>query len=61
MCSPSGVCNADVRVELECWVWLLLFDELLQLCDLADLLESVDFILLISVDCETCRVVATVL
>jgi hypothetical protein len=60
MSSPSGVCNASVRVEDLGEVWLLLRDELLELDDLADLLEGEDLILLVSIYGETGGVVSTV-
>lgn len=41
-------------------VWLLLLDQLLQLSDLADLLEGKDLILLVAIDGETGGVVAAV-
>ena len=50
MCGPSGMCNASVRVEDLVQVWLLLFNELLELGDLADLFECEHFILLVSID-----------
>lgn len=50
---PTGVCNTAVCVEDLCEVGLLLLDELLQLGDLADLLESKHLISLVSVDCQT--------
>jgi hypothetical protein len=58
---PSGVCNTCVGVEDLCEVWLLVLDELLQLCHLANLLISKDLILLVAVDCEASRVVPAVL
>jgi hypothetical protein len=50
MCSPSGVCDARVRVENLGKVWLLVRDQLLQLGNLANFLESKDFILLVTVN-----------
>jgi hypothetical protein len=57
---PSGVCNARVGVEDLGQVGLLVVDELLERGDLADLLEGEDLVLLVAVDCQTRRVVATV-
>jgi hypothetical protein len=57
---PSCVCNTRVRVENLGQIWLFLLNESLQLCDLADLLESQDLILLVPIDCKTSRVVTTV-
>jgi hypothetical protein len=57
---PSGVGNTGVRVEDLGEVELLLLDKLLQRGDLADLLDCVDLILLVTVDGETGRVVAAV-
>lgn len=59
--SPAGVGNASVRVEDLVGVGLGLLDELLELGDLADLLEGKDLVLLVAVDSETGRIVATVL
>lgn len=58
--SPSGVGDTGMRVEDLCEIGLLLLDELPQLGDLADLLEGKDLVLLVSIDGQTCRVVATV-
>ena len=58
--SPAGVSNASVRVKDLCHVGLALLNELLELGDLANLLESKDLILLVPVDRETSRVVATI-
>ena len=60
MSSPSGVCDTCVRIEDLGKIWLLILDELLELCNLADLLESKDFVLLVSIYSQTSRVVATV-
>ena len=61
VCGPAGVCNADVRVEYLGLVEAGLGDELLQGGDLADLLDCVHLILLVTVDGETGRVVSAVL
>jgi hypothetical protein len=58
---PSGVSNTGVRVEDLVEVEVLLVDELLEGGDLANLLDSVDLVLLVTVDGKTGRVVATVL
>lgn len=50
---PTSVGNAGVCVKDFCEVGLLVLDELLQLGDLADLLESKHFISLVSVDRQT--------
>ncbi len=57
---PSGVCNACVGIEDLCEIWLLVLDELPQLCHLANLLESKHFILLVSIHRETGRVVSSI-
>jgi hypothetical protein len=51
--SPTSVCNTAMCVKDLCEIGLLLLDELLQLGDLADLLEGKDLISLVSVDCQT--------
>lgn len=48
--SPSRVGNAGMRVEDLGEIWLLLLDELLELGDLADLLEGENCVLLVTVD-----------
>lgn len=58
---PSGVGDTGVRVEDLVEVEVLLLDELLQRGDLADLLDGVDLILLVTVNGKTSRVVTTVL
>ena len=58
--SPSGVCNACVRIKDLGEIWLLVLNELLELCHLADLLESENLVLLVSIYGQTSRVVATV-
>ena len=50
MCSPSSVCNASVRIENLGQIWVLLFDKLLELGDLANLFESENFILFITIN-----------
>lgn len=50
---PASVCNTNVCVEHLCEVGLLGLDELLELCDLANLLESENLVPLVSVDCQT--------
>jgi hypothetical protein len=51
--SPSRVGDTGVRVEDLVEVEALLSDELLQRGDLADLLDCVDLILLVTVDGKT--------
>ena len=58
---PSGVFNAAVRVEALLKVDLLGADELLELGDLANLLEGKDLVLLVAIDGNTGGVVAAVL
>jgi hypothetical protein len=60
MSCPSGVCNSCVGIEDLCEIWLLVLDELLQLCHLAHLLESKHFILLVTIHSETSRVVSSI-
>lgn len=60
MCSPSGVCNASVRVKDLGHVDAGAVDELSQLGNLAHLFESKDFISLVAIDCETRRIVTSV-
>jgi len=58
---PSGVCNTGVVVKDLGHVGRLGLDELLQLGDLANLLEGKDLVLLVAIDGNTGGVVATVL
>ena len=51
--SPASVGNTAVCIKDLCEIGLLLLDELLQLGDLADLLESEHLISLVSVDRQT--------
>jgi len=55
------VCNAGVGIEDLVKIWFLLLNECLQLGHLAKLLEGENLILLVTIHCETGRVVATVL
>jgi hypothetical protein len=57
---PSGVCNTGVRVEDFGKIWLLLLNELLQLYDLANLLERKDLVLLVAINSKASGVVATI-
>jgi hypothetical protein len=59
--SPAGVCNAGVRVEDLLKIDVGLVDELLELGDLANLLEGKNLLLLVAIDGQTGRIVATVL
>ena len=47
-------------IEYLCEVWFLVLDKLLQLCHLANLLKGKDFILLVTIHSETCRVVSSI-
>lgn len=57
---PSGVCNTGMRVKDLGHIWLLLLDELLQLDNLSDLLESKDLILLVSIYGQAGTVISSV-
>jgi hypothetical protein len=57
---PSGVCNAGMGVKDFGHVWLVRSNELLQLGNLANLLESVNFIFLVTVNSKTGRIISTV-
>ena len=57
---PSGVRNTGVIVEDLAKVRLLRGNQLLELCDLADLFEREDLSLLIAVDGQTSGVIASV-
>ena len=50
MGSPSGVSDTSMVIEDLGEVWLLLFNERLQLGDLADLFEGEHLILLVTVN-----------
>jgi hypothetical protein len=54
------VCNSGVGNEGHIGVGLLSLNQLLQLCDLSNLLKGKNFVLLVSIDGNTCRVVSTV-
>jgi hypothetical protein len=58
--SPSCVCNTSVGIEDLVKIWLLLLDELLQLCNFANLFKCKDLVLLVSIDGKTSRIVTTV-
>jgi hypothetical protein len=53
--------NAAVRIEGLGQVELRLIYELLELCDLANLLEGINLLLLVAIDGETGRVVTAIL
>jgi len=53
--------NSSMRIEDLVKIWGLILNELLQLGNFADLLESKDLILLVTVDCQTGRVISSVL
>jgi hypothetical protein len=57
---PSGVCNTSMCLERLGHVDAGLVDELLELGNLAHLLEGVDLISLVSIDGQTSRVIPTV-
>lgn len=57
---PSGMCDACVGIKDLCEVWLLLCDELLELDNLANLLEGKHFVFLVAIYGEAGRVVAAV-
>jgi hypothetical protein len=61
MGSPSGVCNASVRVKHLLLIQLGGIDKFSQLGDFANLLEGKHLILLVSVDGKAGRIIATVL
>lgn len=61
MGGPSSVGNAGVRVEDLVLVEVRLFHKLLQGGNLANLLDCKDLVLLVAVNGEAGRVVATVL
>lgn len=52
--------DTGVRIKDLCEVGLLLGDELLELCYLADFLERKYFILLVTINGETSRIVSAV-
>ena len=58
---PPSVCNASVRIKDLLHVDIALIDELSEFGDLANLLEGKYFILLVAIDCQSCRVIAAVL
>ena len=58
--SPSGVCNTGVGVKDLGKIRLLFLNELLQLYNLADLLECKNLILLVAINSQTSGIVATV-
>jgi hypothetical protein len=57
---PSGVGNTSVRVEDLVEVEVLLLNKLLEGSDLADLLDGVDLVLLVTINGETGRVITAV-
>ena len=60
MSSPTGVSNASMGFKGLCEVGLLVFNEFLQLGNLANFFEGTNFIFLVTVDRKTGRVIATV-
>ncbi len=57
---PSGMCNTAMRIKNLGEIWFLFRNELLQLLDLANLLECEDLVLLVTIHCQTCGIVPTV-
>lgn len=60
MGGPSGVCNTSMRVKGLCHVDAGVGNQFTELDHLAHLFERKDLILLVTVDCETGRVVSSV-
>lgn len=60
MGGPSSMRNASMGVEHLGHVRVLFFDKLLELGDLTDLFECENFILLVTIHSQTCRVVASI-
>jgi hypothetical protein len=58
---PTGVCNASMRIEDLVHVDAGFCDEFLELCDLSNLLEGIDLILLVAVDGKASGVIPAVL
>lgn len=58
---PSGVSDTGMGIENLGEVGLRFVDELLELGDLANLLECENLVLLVAIHCYTGRVVATIL
>lgn len=57
---PPGVSNPGMGNEGSVKIGLRLFDQLLQLCNLADFLESKNFAFLVPINCNTCGVISTI-
>jgi len=53
------MCDASMRIEDFGKIWLLIFNEFLQLGHLSDLLECENLILLVSIYGQSCAVVST--
>lgn len=60
VCCPSGMRNSSMRIKDLVEIWGFILNELLQLGNLANLLVSKDLILLVTVDCQTGRVISSV-
>jgi len=58
---PPSVCNASVRIKDLLHIDIALFDELSEFGNLANLLEGKHLILLVTIDCQPCGVIAAVL
>lgn len=53
MSGPASVSNTSMGLKGLGEIGLGLFNEFLQLSDLANFLEGTDFLLLVAIDCET--------
>lgn len=60
MGSPACVRNTGVRFKRLGEVGFGFFNELFQLGNFSDFFESTDFVLLVAVDCKTCRIISPV-
>ena len=61
VCCPASVCDTSMRIKGFGQVDTGFGDKLLELCNLAHLLEGKDLILLITIDCKTGGVITSVL
>lgn len=61
MCSPSGVRDSRMRNKGDIEIGLGVLNELLEHGNFSDFLERKNLALLVSVNCYTCRIIATVL
>lgn len=60
MSSPTGVGNTSMRLKRRSHIRLRARNELLQLHNLADFFEGTDFVLLVAINSQSCRVIASV-